>query len=144
MNIKILPELYESLSADIGLDSIDWTLATRYAENWKLSVADALLDLGFVNEVSLAQCLAKAHNLMYRAGPQLVFDFSEVGYEHFDDLMNVGAAPLENNRLAICNPYDDFHGLLDKKFCHRELVVSERSAIVDALRNYALNEWMGG
>lgn len=143
MVTSVLPELYATLSQSADLDLVDWKMSTQYAETWKLSVVDALLDLHFVNETILAKCLAHASNLTYHPGSLLIFDFSGVGFEFFDDLMSVGAAPLENQKLAICNPYEDLHGLLDVTLCQRELIVSERSTIIDALRNYALNGRLG-
>ena len=52
-----------------------------------------------------------------------------------------GAAPLEDYRLAICNPYDD-HSDTYKKFCEREMIVTERSSIIEALRKHGFNEWI--
>ena len=91
----ILPNLYEALSYEIKIDKFDWVIATKFAENWKLSVADALLDLNYIDEPTLARCLARSHNLPYVPSSQLKYDFSEVSLENFDDLMSVGAAPLE-------------------------------------------------
>ncbi|KAB8031744.1 hypothetical protein [Fluviispira multicolorata] len=138
----ILPHLFEALSNEIRIDRVDWIIVTKYAESWKLSVADALLDLNYVDESTLARCLARSHNLPYIPSQQLKYDFSEVSLENFDDLMSVGAAPLSEHRLAICNPYDDHRGYLDNKFCEREMIVTERSAIIDALRKHGLNEWI--
>ncbi|WP_186645668.1 hypothetical protein [Fluviispira vulneris] len=138
----ILPHLFEALSNEIRIDRVDWIIVTKYAESWKLSVADALLDLNYVDESSLARCLARSHNLPYIPSHQLKYDFSEVSLENFDDLMSVGAAPLSEYRLAICNPYDDHRGYLDNKFCEREMIVTERSAIIDALRKHGLHEWL--
>ncbi len=137
----ILQNLFEALQKEIKLDKIDWSFATRYAEKWKLSVADALLDLNYIDESTLARALARSHNLPYIPATELKYDFSEVSLENFDDLMSVGAAPLTEYRLAICNPYDDHHGYLDGKFCEREMIVTERSAIIDALRQQGLSEW---
>ena len=138
----ILQNLFEALHHEIKLDTTDWTVASRYAEKWKLSVADALLDLNYIDESSLARALARSHNLPYIPNSELLYDFSEVSLENFDDLMSVGAAPLTEHRLAICNPYDDHHGYLDNKFCEREMIVTERSAIIDALRKHGLTEWI--
>lgn len=138
----ILPQLYEVLTHEIKIDRVDWTIVTKFAENWKLSVADALLDLSYIDESALARCLARSHNLPYIPSTQLKFDFSEVSLENFDDLMSVGAAPLEEYRLAICNPYDDHRGYLDNKFCEREMIVTERSSIIDALRKHGFHEWI--
>ena len=138
----ILQSLFEALHHEIKLDKTDWIFATRYAEKWKLAVADALLDLNYVDESTLARALARSHNLPYIPGVELQYDFSEVSLENFDDLMSVGAAPLTEHRLAICNPYDDHHGYLDSKFCEREMIVTERSAIIDALRKHGLTEWI--
>ncbi|KAB8039754.1 hypothetical protein GCL60_05685 [Silvanigrella paludirubra] len=138
----ILPNLYEVLNYEIKIDKIDWSIVTKFAENWKLSVADALLDLNYIDESTLARCLARSHNLPYIPSNQLKYDFSEVSLENFDDLMSVGAAPLEEYRLAICNPYDDHRGYLDNKFCEREMIVTERSSIIEALRKHGFNEWI--
>lgn len=138
----ILPHLFEALHNEIKIDRVDWTIVTHFAENWKLSVADALLDLSYIDESTLARCLARSHNLPYLPASQLKFDFSEVSLENFDDLMSVGAAPLAEYRLAICNPYDDHRGYLDKKFCEREMIVTERSSIIEALRKHGFNEWI--
>jgi hypothetical protein len=102
-------------------------------------VADALLDLNYLDEVHLAKALAKANNLPYKGGHSLKYDFSELTFEMFEDLLSVGAVPLENHKLAICNPYDDHRGYLDKHLCEREMVVTERSAVMNALRQKALN-----
>lgn len=138
----ILPNLYEVLNYEIKIDRVDWSIVTKFAENWKLSVADALLDLSYIDESTLARCLARSHNLPYIPSIQLKYDFSEVSLENFDDLMSVGAAPLEEYRLAICNPYDDHRGYLDNKFCEREMIVTERSSIIEALRKHGFNEWI--
>jgi hypothetical protein len=138
----ILPKLFEVLSYEVKIDKVDWIIVTKFAENWKLSVADALLDLYYVDESTLARGLARSHNLPYIPASQLRFDFSEVSLENFDDLMSVGAAPLEEYRLAICNPYDDHRGYLDNKFCEREMIVTERSSIIEALRKQGFNEWI--
>ncbi len=138
----ILPHLFEALSQEIKLDKVDWIIVTKYAETWKLSVADSLLDLNYLDETTLARCLARSHNLPYIPSVSLKYDFSEVSLENFDDLMSVGAAPLDEDRLAICNPYDDHRGYLDSKFCEREMIVTERSAIIEALRKHGLSEWM--
>lgn len=138
----ILQNLFNALHHDIHIDKTDWTYATRYAEKWKLSVADAILDLNYTDETTLARALARSHNLPYIPGSELMYDFSEVSLENFDDLMSVGAAPLTEHRLAICNPYDDHHGYLDSKFCEREMIVTERSVITDALRKHGLTEWI--
>jgi hypothetical protein len=136
----ILPRLFDALSHEIKIDRFDWIVVTQFAEKWKLSVADALLDLNYVDESTLARSLARSHHLPYIPCAQLTYDFSEVSLENFDDLMSVGAAPLAEHRLAICNPYDDHHGYLDKKFCEREMIVTERSAILDALRKHGVAE----
>lgn len=138
----ILKNLFDALHHEIKLDKIDWIFVTNYAEKWKLAVADALLDLYYVDEATLARALARSHNLPYLPGVELNYDFSEVSLENFDDLMSVGAAPLTEHRLAICNPYDDHHGYLDSKFCEREMIVTERSAIIDALHKHGLTEWI--
>lgn len=133
-----LQNLYNELQNEARIDKIDWLIATKFAQKWKLSVADALVDLNFVEESTLARCLAAANHLVYIPGSELSYDFSEVSLEHFEDLMNVGAAPLEDSKLAICNPYDDHHGYLDSRYCAREMIVTERSAVIDALRRHRL------
>jgi hypothetical protein len=137
----LLRELYEILQETVGIDKVDWHIVCRYAARWKLSVADALLDLNYLDESSLAKALAKANNLIYVPSHELIYSFAEVSLENFDDLMSVGAAPLAEKKLAICNPYDDLRGFLGNKFCEREMIVTERSAIINALRKYGLKEW---
>lgn len=141
-NNLVLQSLFDALTQEIKIDKTDWFIITRYAEKWKLAVADALLDLNFVDESTLARALARAHNLPYIPGTDLVYDFSEVSLENYDDLMGVGAAPLVESRLAICNPYDDHRGYLDSKFCEREMIITERTAILEALRKHGLNDWL--
>lgn len=138
----VLPELFTALQSLINLDLIDWHFATRFAEKWKLSVADALLDLNFIDETSLAKSLAQAHNLNYLSGQNIKCDFTDIDFETFDDLMSVGAAPLDEFRLAICNPYDDHRGNLGNRICQREMVVTERTYLYEALRRQSLTEWL--
>lgn len=140
-NQLILKNLFDALHHEMAIDKTDWSFVTHYAGKWKLSVADALLDLFYVDESTLARALARSHNLAYLPGSELTYDFAGIGLDSFDDLMSVGAAPLTGHRLAICNPYDDHHGYLDGTLCEREMVVTERSAILDALRKYGLAEW---
>ncbi len=137
----VLAELFEALQSFTSIDLIDWHFAVRFAEKWKLSVADAIIDLNFVDETTLARALAKAHHLQYLPGNQLKCDFSEIDFETFDDLVGVGATPLTENRLAICNPYDDHRGNLGNRICQREMVVTERSHLYEALRAQSLTEW---
>lgn len=139
-----LPELFESLEQMTQIDVVDWSLACSFAEHWKLAVGDALLDLKFVDETTLAKALAKAHNIPYLSGSELVCDFSDIDFETFQDLLSVGAAPLQDNRLAICNPYDDLRGNLGPRLCQREWVVTERSVLFEALRKQGLSEWIDG
>ncbi len=139
-----LPELFEALEQMTQIDAVDWDLACSFAEHWKMSVGDALLDLRFVDETTLAKAMATAHNINYLSGSELVCDFSDTDFETFQDLMSVGAAPLQDARLAICNPYDDLRGNLGHKLCQREWVVTERSVLFEALRRQGLSEWMDG
>ena len=138
----VLPELFDALQSFILFDTCDWHYATRFAEKWKLSVADAMLDLHFVDETTLAKALARAHNLNYLSGTYLKCDFKDIDFECFNDLLSVGAAPLEDNRLAICNPYDDHRGNLGNRLCQREMVVTERSHLYETLRRQSLSEWL--
>ena len=136
----VLPQLFEILHTETQIDLIDWHMVTCYAEKWKMSVADALLELSYVDETTLAKALASSFHLPYIPGDQLHYDFSQVSLENFNDMMSVIAIPLEDARLAISNPYDDHRGYLEKKFCEREMVVSERSAIIEALRKQGIEE----
>ncbi len=137
----VLQNLFNILKEDIKIDTTDWIFVSNFAEKWKLSIADVLLDLNYVTETTLAKALAQAHNLPYIPSHELSFDFTQMSIESFDDLLSVCAAPLTQFRLAISNPYDDHHGYLDYKFCKREMIVSERSAIIEALRSYGMREW---
>jgi hypothetical protein len=139
-----LPELFEAIGKFVAIDPTDWHFATRFAEKWKVSVADALLDLHFLDETALAKALAAAHELQYVEGSDLQCDFSEISFEDYDDLLAVGAAPLNENRLAICNPYDDHRGFLGNRLCAREMVVTERSQLYEALRKQGLERWLDG
>ena len=138
----ILQELFEALSHVTSIDLVDWNVATQFARRWKLSIADALLDLNFVDETALAKALAKAHNLTYLPGQFLKSDFTGIDFETFDDLLTVGAVPLTDERLAICNPYDDLRGNLGKWLCNREMVITERTPLFDVLRRRSLSDWM--
>jgi len=141
-NITILlPEFFQALRTMSDIDDIDWVVASRLAEHWKMSIADVLLELHAVDESILAKALARAHGLQYIAGHSLTCDFSDVDTELFSDLLNVGAAPLQNNRLAVCNPYDDHRGHLGSKMCEREMLVTERSLLYEALRKQSLTNW---
>lgn len=133
-----LQNLYERLSTEAGIDEVDWKIALKFAQKWKLSVADALIEMNFVDESTLAKCLAHVHNFSYERGEELKYDFSNISSENFDDLLSVGAAPLVDSKLAICNPYDDHRGYLSSKLCEREMVVTERSSVLNALRQYRL------
>lgn len=137
-----LPELFEAVGQMTSIDSVDWHLATRFAQRWRLSIADALLDLRYVDETILARALAKAHNLAYLPGTHLKCDFAGIDLEAFDDLLSVGAVPLADDRLAICNPYEDLRGNLGKWLCQREMVVTERSYLFEALRKRSLADWL--
>lgn len=138
----LLPEFFQALRTMSDLDDIDWTIASRLAEHWKMSIADVLLEIHALDESTIARALARAHGLQYVSGSQITCDFSDVDTELFSDLLNVGAAPLENNRLAVCNPYDDHRGLLGSKMCEREMVVTERSLLYEALRKQSLTNWV--
>jgi hypothetical protein len=137
-----LPELFDALRSHNSIDEVDWLLVTRFAEKWKLSIADALLDLHIVDETMLARALAKAHHITYIPHTELECDFTEIDFETFEDLLSVGAAPLTGFKLAICNPYDDHRGNLGNRLCQREMVVTERSHLFEALRNQGMREWL--
>lgn len=138
----VLAELFEALSAMTSLDMVDWQYAAQFARRWKMSIADALLELNYVDESVLARALAKAHNLNFLPGTLIKSDFSGIDLETFDDLMSVGAVPLVDDKLAICNPYDDLRGILGKWLCQREMVVTERSHLFDVLRKRSLADWL--
>ena len=132
----ILQNLYEALKNEVKIDNTDWLVITTYASKWKTSVAEALLDLNIIEEPVLARCLAVSHGLNYIPSVNLQFDFSQVSLENYNDLMNVCAVPISDFKLAVSNPDDDHRGFLGQKFCEREMVVSERSGIMEALRKY--------
>lgn len=142
MSDAILHQFFEVLSEMIEIDQVDWQIANRFAMRWKMSVADALLDLNYVDETTLAKALATANNLTYIQGSLLTCDFRETDFDTFDDLLNVGAVPLLEDRLAIFNPYDDLRGNLGARLCDREMVVTERSYVFDALRKQGLTHWL--
>lgn len=133
-----LHSLYEQISTEAGIDPVDWIIATKFAQKWKLSVADALIELHFVDESTMAKCLAHVHELPYVKGEELKYDFSHINNENFDDLINVGAAPLAGAQLAICNPYDDHRGYLSSPLFEREMIVTERSSVLEALQRHRL------
>lgn len=137
---SIWQNFIEELKQATRLDDTDLSFAVRFAEKWKLSFADSLLDLHFVDETTLAQALANANHLKYITRTDLKCEFSGVDLETFDDLMSVGAVPLQDETLAICNPYDDIKGNLSRWLSERELVVTERSAVFDALRKFSLSD----
>ena len=138
----LLPEFFQALRSLTEIDEIDWIVASRLAELWKMSLADVLLELHAIDETTLAKALARALGLQYFHGQSLECDFSDVDTELFSDLLNVGAAPLINNRIAVCNPYDDHRGHLGSKMCEREMVVTERSLLYEALRKQSLTNWL--
>ena len=138
----LLPEFFQALRTMSDLDDVDWVVASRLAEQWKMSIADVLLEIHAVSETVMAKALARAHGLQYVTGNTLTCDFSDVDTELFSDLLNVGAAPLQDNRLAVCNPYDDHRGHLGSKMCEREMVVTERSLLYEALRKQSLTNWV--
>ena len=138
----LLPEFFQALRTMSEIDDVDWVVASMLAEHWKMSIADVLLELHAIDESILARALARAHGLQYVTGNSLTCDFSDVDTELFSDLLNVGAAPLQNNRLAVCNPYDDHRGHLGSKMCEREMVVTERSLLYEALRKQSLTNWV--
>lgn len=142
--VMVLPEFFEALNTLTDIDAVDWDIACRFAAHWKLSIADSLVDLNFVDETTLAKALAKAHSLDYLPGTDLKCDFSEIDFETFQDLLSVGATLLNDSRLAICNPYDDLRGNLGNRLCQREMVVTERSHLYDALRKQGLANWLEG
>lgn len=137
-----LSELFEALSEIVSIDKIDWKFATNFANRWKTSIVDVLLDFNIVDETALAKALAKAHSLLYAPGTQLRADFSGIDVETFDDLLSVGAVPLADEKLAICNPYDDLRGNLGKWLCSREMVVTERSLLFETLRKRSMIDWL--
>ncbi len=138
----LLPEFFQALRTMSDLDDVDWLIASRLAEQWKISIADVLIEIHAVDETIIAKALARAHGLQYVAGNEITCDFSDVDTELFSDLLNVGAAPLDNNKLAVCNPYDDHRGHLGSKLCEREMVVTERSLLYEALRKQSLTNWV--
>lgn len=133
-----LQNLYDHLIKEVGLDKVDWDLAVHFARKWKQSVADSLIELHFVDESTMAKCLAQVHKIPYQKGDKLSYDFSAISHENFEDLLSVGAAPLADSKLAICNPYDDHRGYLSSKLSEREMIVTERSAVLGALHQYQL------
>lgn len=133
-----LQSLYEQISAQAGIDRVDWLMATKFAQKWKLSVADALIELHFVDESTMAKCLASVHEIPYVKGEELKYDFSHITNENFEDLINVGAVPLVGSQLAVCNPYDDHRGYLSSQLFEREMIVTERSSVLEALQRYRL------
>jgi hypothetical protein len=138
----LLPEFFQALRTMSDIDDVDWIIASRLAEQWKMSIADVLIEIHAVEESIIAKSLARAHGLQYVSGQAITCDFSDIDTELFSDLLNVGAAPLENNRLAVCNPYDDHRGHLGSKMCEREMVVTERSLLYEALRKQSLTNWL--
>lgn len=142
MSELYLSELFEALSEMISIDQTDWKFVTNFATRWKTSIVDVLLDFNIVDETLLAKALARAHGLDYFTGTSLQTDFSGIDVETFDDLLSVGAAPLSGDKLAICNPYDDLRGNLAPWLCNREMVVTERSFLFDALRKRSILDWL--
>lgn len=136
-----LPELFQTLRTFISVDEADWHTASRYATKWRLSLADALLDMQIVDETSLAKALATTRRLPYLAGSTLETDTSHLTFDSLEDLMNVGALPIHGNRLAICNPYDDHRGLLRPDLSSREMVVTERTPVYDNLHEMCMVDW---
>jgi hypothetical protein len=136
-----LPELFEALQGYISLDAADWRTLTRYALKWHLSLADALLDMRFVDETSLAQALGTARRLPYLAGNKLTVDTQGLSFDCLEDLLGVGAIPITEGRLAICNPYDDHRGLLRPDLAARDMVVTERAPLYAALHTLCMRDW---
>jgi hypothetical protein len=136
-----LPELFESLKEFIPLDRCDWHSLTRYATKWHLSLADALLDMRFTDETSLAKALARARNLPYLPSKSLLTDARGLSFDCLEDLLNVGALPIAESKLAICNPYDDHRGLLRPDLAARDMVVTERSPLFSALHTLCMRDW---
>ena len=116
-------------------------MVTRYATKWKLSMADALFNMRVADETSLAKALAKARRLPYWESRLLVPDARGLTFECIEDLMNVGALPVAQHRLAICNPYDDHRGLLRPELAAREMVVTERSPLYNELHKLCMSDW---
>ena len=142
MASSLFSNFLSNLKEATALDATDCHFAVRFAEEWRLSLAEALLDLHYVDETTLAKVLAKTFEIPYVPGAQLNCDFGDVDYESFDDLLRVGALPLLEHRLAIFNPYEDLRGNLGKGFCERDMVVTERSVIFDLLRKQSLLLWV--
>jgi hypothetical protein len=136
-----LPELFQTLRTFVSIDESDWHTASRYATKWRLSLADALLDMQIVDETSLAKALATTRRLPYLAGSALEIDTYRLTFDSLEDLMNVGALPIQGNKLAICNPYDDHRGLLRPDLSSREMVVTERTPIYDTLHELCMVDW---
>lgn len=136
-----LPELFEALQQFISLDSSDWKTLTRYALKWHLSLADALLDMKFVDESSLAKALSVARKLPYLGSPKMEVDLRGLTFDCLEDLIGVGALPISGGRLAICNPYDDHRGLLRPDLVARDMVVTERSPLYAALHSLCMRDW---
>ena len=140
-NKLLLPELFDELKKICRMDEFDWRLTCAYALEWKLSIADSLLDLHYSDEFTIANALANAHSMAFVSGVLLECDFTGIDIDAFDDLVAVGAVPLLGNRLAICNPYDDLRGSLGNKLCEREMVVTERTPLFETLRKQSLLNW---
>ena len=144
MNESFLPlephllKTYDKLFQVLHFDVVDWKYIIYFANRWKLSVIDALLDLNYLDETILSKAVARSFKIPYIPKTKLEFDFSIVTIDNFEDLLSVGAVPLKGYRLALFNPYDDLHGYLGNAFCEREMVISERSAILSALRQHGL------
>jgi hypothetical protein len=136
-----LPELFEALQQFVSLDLTDWRGITRYATKWHLSLADALLDMRFTDETSLAKALATARNLPYLGAKKLESDINGLTFDCLEDLLSVGALPIAEGRLAICNPYDDHRGLLRPDLTARDMVVTERSPLYSALHTLCMRDW---
>lgn len=136
-----LPELFDSLKEFVPLDRCDWHSLTRYATKWHLSLADALLDMRYTDETSLAKALARARNLPYLPSKNLFADARGLSFDCLEDLLNVGALPIIESKLAICNPYDDHRGLLRPDLAARDMVVTERSPLFAALHNLCMRDW---
>lgn len=138
-----LPELFEAVKNFISVDSYDWKTLTRYALKWHLSLADALLDMKLVDESSLAKALSMARKLPYLGARRLEVDVRGLTFDCLEDLIGVGAIPISGGRLAICNPYDDHRGLLRPDLAARDMVVTERSPLYDALHSLCMRDWNG-
>jgi hypothetical protein len=126
------------LKSRIAIDEIDWQLAKIHSDKWQLSLADALIDLHFANETAVAHALAELASMSYIEGESIRDEEVDIDSNDLDALLQVGALPLSQGRLAVCNPQDDHRGFLGNSLCEREMLVTERSTIYKFLRSFGL------